>query len=62
MFRAHLYPTIRRQLVYVWQMVFVFLLSRVAAGPPIDDIEEKQISFAPYTKGLQKGPKHLEAW
>jgi hypothetical protein len=33
----------------MWQMVFVFLLSRPTAGPPTADLEEKQIPFATYT-------------
>jgi hypothetical protein len=44
--------------VYMWQMVFVFLLSRLSAGldgPPTDTICHIN------TDGLQMGPKHVEA-
>jgi hypothetical protein len=51
--------------VYMWQMVFVFFLSR-SVGGPADRQKNKynlsHIHLRPPDDGLQMGPKHVEAW
>jgi hypothetical protein len=58
--------------VYVPQMLFVFLLSRLLKGPfhpgPLtDDLHKNKyhlphIHLLPPDDGLQMGPKQVEAW
>jgi hypothetical protein len=62
-FRVHLQPIIRRYNVYMWQMVLVLHLSRLAADRPVLPTDYlPHIHIMPPDVGLQMDPKLLEVW